>query len=154
MLQSGHEEWAVIGTENCSPVASGVWPRDFISPKWNQSAAHVQFFFPCPHVVKTLSHLYTDARTNARSQRSLSEWTIPSKSKSTGELFGGKIWQYVLPFVPEALRLINWPLTAAHWGCSALLTASFVLLSNSSSGGRRRRRSGGAGRQVCALSWR
>lgn len=84
MLQSSHDEWAVIGTENCSPVACGVRPRDFICPKWNQSAAHVQFFLPCPHVVKTLSHLYTEAR----SQHALSKSTIPSKSKLTRELLG------------------------------------------------------------------
>lgn len=156
MLQSSHDEWAVIGTENCSPVASGEWPREVLSPKWNQSAAHVLVFLPRPHVVKTLSHLYTDARTNARSQRALIKWTIPSKSKPTGELFGGKIWQYVLPLVPEALRPISRPLAAARWGHSAPLTASFVLLSNSSSGRRRRRRGrerSGAGWQVCALSW-
>lgn len=42
--QSHHDEWAVIGTENCSLVASEVWSRDSISPKWNQSSVLSQFF--------------------------------------------------------------------------------------------------------------
>lgn len=104
--QSHHDEWAVIGTENCSLVASEVWSGDSIYPKWNQSSVHGQFFLShLLFVVKTLSYLYTHTPTRLHPpsapflflcEMNRSIWA-PISLNETIERLSGEIWQYVLP---------------------------------------------------------
>lgn len=123
--QSHHDEWAVIGTENCSLVASEVWSRDSIYPKWNQSSALSQFFLSQPlSVVKTLSHLYSNS-TSTHTHISTVPWCrsllckmnrsvwIPISLNETTELFFGEIWQYVLPLFPRIAA--DKPVTTTQW---------------------------------------
>lgn len=136
MQQSHHDEWVVIGTENCSLVAYKVSFGDSISPKWNQSTAFIQFFLSHPLCCENTVSFVVALNINTH----IHTHTLPKCPH--GEMWNEPLhlnpnhpqWDHwhvqwrnmgiLGPLIPTAPWLISYLLRETHWANFTCLQAT------------------------------